>query len=171
MNTGQMILAVGAMILLSTIILRVNNSFMNSDQVVDEAKYNFLATSIATSIIQEAKNLAFDEKTVDTTIVGDITNYAQLTTVDLLKWDDGENQYDRKTFDDFDDFNTYSYTDSSMPSAIFDVSCKVVYVNESNPSQTSSVQTFSKMLTVTVKSKFMRDVVELSTIFSFWFFR
>jgi hypothetical protein len=171
MNTGQMLLAVGAMILLATIILRVNNSFMASDEVLDQSKYCFLASSIATSIIQEAKNLAFDRETVDTTVVGDITDPSLLTPLDELKWDTGESSLNRETFDDFDDFNSYTYTDSTMPSAVFNVSCRVEYVDESNPSQISSVPTFSKIITVTVSSPFMTDVVQLSSIFSFWFFR
>ena len=169
MNTGQTILAVGAMILLSTIVLRVNSTFLSSDEVLNQSKYIFLATSIATSIIQEAKNLRYDEVTTDTTI-GEITNPSVFTPKEALKWDAGENKDSTHTFDDFDDYNFYAYTDSSMPSAVFHVSCRVEYVDEKNPTVAATYKTFNKRITVTVSSVFMNDVIQLSSIFSYWFF-
>jgi hypothetical protein len=164
MNTGQMLLAVGAMILLATIILRVNNSFMASDEVLDQSKYNFLATSIAISIIQEAKNLSFDEKTLDSLDV----NYAHdLTPKNVL----GDEDETRDQFDDFDDFHLWSDTVSTLPSAVFNVSCIVQYVDETDLTKPSANNTFNKMITVTVSSPFMPDVVTLSSVFSYWFFR
>ncbi len=162
MNTGQMMLALGAMILLSTTVLRVNSSFLISDTVLDETKYNFLATSIATSIIQEAKNKAFDQSTDSTSI----------TDVKFLSATMGpESGEVRSTFNDFDDFNGYSGADSSMPSAVFYYSCTVDYVDENNPDVASHNKTWNKILTVTVTSPYMKDVITMSTIYSYWFFR
>jgi hypothetical protein len=168
MNTGQTILAVGAMILLSTIVLRVNSTFLSSDEVLDQSKYIFLATSIATSIIQEAKNLRYDDVTTDSTI-GEITNPIAFTPKEFPV-DAGECKDSIQTYDDFDDYDGYAYTDSSMPSAIFRVSCRVEYVDEKNPTVAATHQTFNKRITVTVSSKFMSDVIQLSSIFSYWFF-
>ncbi|HVO75727.1 MAG TPA: hypothetical protein VMT35_16990 [Ignavibacteriaceae bacterium] len=169
MNTGQVILAVGAMVLLSTILLRVNNTFLTSDEVLDQSKYSFLATSIATSIIEQSKNLSFDEQTL-----GDINidNPSLLTPVVGLHYDSGEDPHDCNTFDDFDDFNNYTYTDSSMPSAVFVVTCRVDYVPENDPETVSGVPTFNKKITVTVSSPhYMSDVIQLSSVFSYWYFR
>ncbi|MGE5860961.1 MAG: hypothetical protein ACM34J_10435 [Ignavibacteria bacterium] len=168
MNTGQTILAVGAMILLSTIVLRVNSTFLSSDEVLDQSKYTFLATSIATSIIQEAKNLRYDDVTTDSTL-GEITNPSVFTAKEF-PLDPGEYKDSTHTFDDFDDYNGYAYTDSSMPSAVFRVSCRVEYVDEKNPTAAASYKTFHKRITVTVSSIFMNDVIQLSSIFSYWFF-
>ena len=163
MNTGQMLLALGAMILLSTTVLRVNNTFLTTDTVLDETKYSFLATSIGSSIIQEAKNKAFDNGT-DTTAVDQLN----LLTLESNLGPEGGETY--ATFNDFDDFDGYSRVDSTMPSAVFYVSCKVEYVNENQPDQASN-RTWNKMITVTVTSPYMTDVIKMSTIYSYWFFR
>jgi len=170
MNTGQMLLAVGAMILLSTIILRVNNSFMASDEVLDQSKYSFLATSIAISVIQEAKNLSFDKKTLDTFDVNYAMDLTPKTELGKDKKSDGTFET-REEFDDFDDFNLWTDTVSTLPSAVFNVSCVVQYVDEADLTQPATNKSFNKMITVTVSSKFMPDVVTLSSIFSYWFFR
>ncbi|RPI71620.1 MAG: hypothetical protein EHM47_09840 [Ignavibacteriales bacterium] len=164
MNTGQMLLALGAMILLSTTVLRVNGNFLMNDTVLDETKFNFLATSVATSVIQEAKRKAFDKST-DGTAINDIKF---LTEVGSLGPESGEV---RETFNDFDDFDGFSGADSSMPSAVFYYSCIVDYVEEKNPDKASNKKTWNKVLTVTVTSPFMNDVIQMSTIYSYWFFR
>jgi hypothetical protein len=164
MNTGQMMLALGAMILLSTTVLRVNSNFLMSDTVLDETKYNFLATSIATSIIQEAKNKSYDDATDSTSIV--YTNF--LTDPNSLGPESGEVH---ENFNDFDDYDGYSAADSSMPSAVFYFDCTVRYVEENNPDVTVNKKTWNKILTVTVTSPYMSDEITLSTIYSYWFFR
>ena len=63
MNTGQMLLTIGAMLLLSTLVLKVNTTNMTTDSVRAEAQYGVLATSIITSFMEEAKGLAFDSVT------------------------------------------------------------------------------------------------------------
>jgi MSHA pilin protein MshD len=162
MNTGQMMLALGAMILLSTTVLRVNGNLLMNDTVLDETKYNFLATSIATSIIQDAKSKAFDNATDGTAI----------TDVNLLSSKLGtEGGETPENFNDFDDFHGYNGTDASMPSAMFDYSCEVTYADENNPDNPSVNKTWNKVLTVTVSSPFMTDTIKLSTIYSYWYFR
>ena len=162
MNTGQMMLALGAMILLSTTVLRVNSGFLMSDTVLDETKYNFLATSIATSIIQEAKDKAFDKATDSTSI----TDTKFLT--DKLGPENGEV---RENFNDFDDYHNYTGADSSMTSAVFYFTCTVDYIDENNPDVTAGKKTWNKRLTITVTSPLMTDVITMSTIYSYWFFR
>ncbi len=169
MNTGQMMLAIGAMILLSTIVMRVNNTFIASDEVLDQSKYSFLATSIATSVIQEAKNLRYDEITTDSTI-GEIKNKDIFSNIGVDQLT-GENPDSAYTFDDFDDYNNWQDTIKTLPSAVFNVSCRVVYVDEDNPTVPASGKTFNKMITVTVTSDYMTDVIQLSSIFSYWFLR
>ncbi len=164
MNTGQMLFALGAMILLSTTVLRVNGNFLMNDTVLDETKYNFLATSIATSIIQEAKNKAFDNSTDGSPI----NDPKFLTEPGALGPESGET---RSTYNDFDDFDGFTGADSSMPSAIFYYSCKVNYIEDNSPDKPATTKTWNKILTVTITSPFMDDVIEMSTVHSYWFFR
>ena len=63
MNTGQMLLTVGALILLSSMLLRFNRSVMTSDDVMMNSKFNVLASSLCISVIEEARGKAFDQNT------------------------------------------------------------------------------------------------------------
>jgi MSHA pilin protein MshD len=164
MNTGQMMLVIGAMLLLSTITLRVNTNNLMNATMRDEAQFGILATSLATSLIEEASSKAFDNIT-DTTSVSS-TN--ALTEVSDLG-PDGIETYD--TFNDFDDYKGYTRDDTTMQSAPFHIDCDVYYVSSSNVEITSSVKTWHKKITVKVTSDFMNDTIETSSIFSYWTFR
>jgi hypothetical protein len=166
MNTGQMIMALGAMLLLSVIMLRVNTANLTNETIRDDAQYGVLATSIATSIIEEAQSKAFDEKT-DTM---NVTALTQLTSV--LGPETGETE---STFDDFDDYNNFTKRDSTMPSAIFDISCQVVYVDPGNIEGSTSNRTWNKKLIVTITRPISADssvlALRTASIFSYWYFR
>jgi MSHA pilin protein MshD len=162
MNTGQMIMTMGAMILLSTIVLRVNTLNLTNESIRDQAQYGVLATSIATSIIETAQSKAFDEST-DSNSVSSLT---ELST--LLGPESGETE---TTFNDFDDYNGFTKRDSTMPSAIFDISCQVVYVASNNVEGYSSIRTWHKKINVTISSPFTPDTLRTSSIFSYWYFR
>jgi hypothetical protein len=159
-----MLLTIGAMILLSTIMLRVNTSNFNSDNIRAEAQFGMIATSIGTSIIEEAKGLSFDAST-DT---GTVNNLNELTDAALLGRESGETY---STFNDFDDFDDFTKVDSSMPSAVFNISCKVDYVDPSNVNVPSIVNTWHKKITVRISSPAMRDTIQESSIYSYWYFR
>jgi hypothetical protein len=161
MNTGQMMLTMGAMIMLSILILRVNNNQLRSQDTMQNSKYGLLAISVASSVIEDANKKAFDEATVNNSV----TSTASLTTVANLGPESGET-YD--TFDDIDDYNNYTKTDSSMPSAVFNIKCTVCYVSASTPDITSATPTWNKKITVYVTSKSIRDTVKLSQVFSYW---
>ncbi len=164
MNTGQMMLTIGALILLATLMLRINTIELQTDTVRAEAQYGVIATSIITSIMEKAKSLAFDTKT-DTNIV---TSTNQLTKAMNLGPGFGET-YD--TFNDFDDFDGYTKVDSSMPSAVFDISCEVVYIHPANLKEKYHSRTWHKKITVQVSSDFMQDTITQSSIYSYWYFR
>jgi hypothetical protein len=162
MNTGQTMLTIGAFILLAVIILRVNNSFLSTNTVVQESKFGVLAVSIGSSIIEEANRKAFDQATDSNSV----SNLNQLTT--KLGPEHGETY---STFNDFDDFNGYDTTITDLPSAIFTVKCSVCYVDPSNPDLAVSSPTWNKKITVTVSSPSSTDTMRLSSIFSYFYFR
>ncbi len=157
-------LTIGALILLSTLMLKINTNNLQTDTVRAEAQYGVLATSIITSIMEKAKSLAFDA----TTDTNSVTSINQLTPALGLGPGNGES-YD--TFNDFDDFNGYTRVDSSMHSAVFDISCEVFYVHKTNLKEKSNTRTWHKKITIKVSSKFMADTIKQSTIYSYWYFR
>jgi hypothetical protein len=167
MNTGQMLITIAALMLLSLVILRVNNSFFSTSSVMLDTKFGVLAVSLATSIIEEANSKAFDKET-DTTSV---SYTSSLTSVSTLGPETGEVH---PNFNDFDDFNGYSRStigDTTFQSAVFNASCMVRYTTPSAPNLNSTTQTWHKKITVTVTSPSMADTIRLSSIFSYWYFR
>ncbi len=157
-------MTIGAMILLSTLILRVNNNFGSNSTAVYNSKFAILAASVGNSIIEEASGKAFDEKTVNSP-AGKLSN---LTPPNKLGPESGETYPD---FNDIDDYNGFTKTDSTMPSAVFKITCSVVYVNPASPDVTSkNARTWTKKISVTVTSPSMTDTVKLSSLFSYWVF-
>jgi hypothetical protein len=162
MNTGQTMMTMCAMMLLSAIMLRVNTSNLGNESVRDQAQYGVLATSIATSIIEDAQSKSFDHNT-DTNSVNLLT---QLSSV--LGPEGGEIE---ETYNDFDDYDGFTRRDSTMPSAVFDIACEVVYVSSNDIEGFSNNRTWHKKMNVTISSPFSPDTFRTSSIFSYWFFR
>ena len=159
-----MMLTIAAMFLLSMLILRFNTTLLGTSAVMLDTKFGVLGVSLATSIIEDANDKAFDEFT-DTL---SIDNLNDLTSATLLGPEAGETY---ELFNDFDDFNGYSKVDNSMPSAAFNINCQVVYVNPVNLNVPSSSRTWNKKITVTIDSPSMSDTIRMSSIYSYWFFR
>ena len=171
MNTGQLLITLGAMFILALVVLRVNNTFLSTTDIMSNTKFGVLAVSLGTSIIEEACGKKFDSAT-DTTSISDV---GLLTAPTGLGPKYGEVY---PNFNDFDDFNNYTRVDSSMPSAAFNISCKVCYVEPSGGKIVEvNKRTWHKKIEVTVTSRSLtkytgvQDTVKLSTIYSYWFAR
>ena len=107
MNTGQMLMTIGAMILLSTLILRVNNNFSTNTSTVYDSKFAILGTSIGASVIEEAMGKAFDEATSDSSA----SSLNDFTAANKLGPETGEVY---PNFNDFDDYDGFTKTDSTI---------------------------------------------------------
>jgi len=132
---------------------------------MQNSKFGLAAISLATSVIENANKLSFDENTIDSSL----TSPTGMTAINSLGKDDHENSPSR--YDDFDDYNNFEYDERTLASAYFHISCKVCYINPSTPNTASNSPTFHKKLTVSVSSVSMQDTVKISTIFSYWYFR
>ncbi len=175
MNTGQMLITIGAIFLLTTVILNVNRGLMTTTTTMYDSRYHIMGISLATSTIERATGLAFDNES-DTT---DITSLAQLTLPGNLGIENGESSDNPEAFNDFDDYNCYRYvpkadtirlegTDSLL---VYNTLCQVDYVEPDNPEQVASNRTWHKRIVVKVFSNSMSDTVSMSTVFSYWYFR
>jgi len=185
MNSGQTMLTLLAMVLLSFLILRVNNMFLQTNTTLYTTKFEVLGYSLAQSMIQEITRLDFDENTVATAI----SDSTKLSTT--LGPDAGETTY--KTFDDIDDYNGYTRTDTipDKNGIVFNIKCNVDYVLPNTPDVVSASKTWQKRITVTVTSPYMlqntltnqyyknvvastpqkQDTIKLSQVFSYWIFK
>jgi MSHA pilin protein MshD len=184
MGSGQTMLTVLAMVLLSFLMLRVNNLNLETTSTLNTTKFEVLAFSLAESMIQEIEANAFDENT--TTAV--VSSPSSLSTV--LGPENGETF---ATYDDIDDFNNYTRTDTipAKSGVIFNIRCKVDYVSSASPDVATSTKSWHKMITVYVTSPFMiknalsnqyylkvksttailQDTVKLSQVYSYWNFK
>lgn len=173
MNLGQTMLTIGAMLLLSFLILRFNSIQLTSAETAYNSKFGIVATSLANSLIEEAKDKVFDEVVYDTTKT--ITSASDFSTV--LKAEAGEVY---PNFDDFDDYNGsagngFFYLDTlslknpqTGEATRFEIRSKVEYVSDANPDIKSIIKTYHKKLSVSVYSNAMIDTVKINSVFSYW---
>lgn len=63
MNTGQMLLVIGALALLSTIALSVNSTLLDNDQVSLEAQAGLMAVSLCEGKMEDLVTTKFDSLT------------------------------------------------------------------------------------------------------------
>ena len=164
-----MMITIGALMLLSLVILRVNTGNLNTHEVLIDSKVQILATSLANSIIEEAFTKEFDEYNV----LYPAELLSNLTPVTSLGKDAGETY---PNFDDMDDFNGL-YIHKNIPGADnYEISSIVEYVNPANPGITSSIRTWDKKITVKVTCRGMlnrngiQDTIKMSSVRSYWYF-
>jgi hypothetical protein len=172
MNTGQSLFSIGALLLLSLTVLRVNNNILYTDTVLYDSKFGIIANSIATSLVEKAHEKFYDANTAE----GPVTLLTDLT------WPlgPGVGESNPGNFNDFDDFNNYTQQDTFFNSLVFYTNCKVEYVNPSNPGGLDSkvnTQTWHKKMTVAVtwrqndkQTSFAVDTIRQSSIYSYWYF-
>lgn len=166
MNTGQSLFSIGALLILSLTVLKMNNFILANDIVMQDSKLGILAVSLATSLIEEASKKAFDANTVSNEV-----GACSLLTPYPLGRGVGEIQDSSITFNDFDDYEGYNYHYNYLPSAEYDLNCTVYYVEPANPEVKVNYKTWHKKMDITVSSISMRDTVRMSTIYSYWHFR
>ncbi|MBA4251070.1 MAG: hypothetical protein C0425_06175 [Chlorobiaceae bacterium] len=164
MSTGQSLLTLFGIMMLSMLALRLNSTLLITQDTMQNSKFGLLAVSLATSYLEEANRKAFDE----ITLAQEITTVTQLTAVNALGPEIGEVYPD---FDDFDDFNNLIRVDDTMPSAIFNIRANVVYTTTANPNSTSATRTYHKRINLTISSPSMTDTLRFSTVYSYWAFR
>jgi hypothetical protein len=161
MGSIQSLLAIGAIALFALVSVRFNSSVLQNLTVEVENKVYLTAFSLADDLIEEIKQKAFDEETVE---------WRAITTAELTPkanfgvYDSGESTV--ADFDDIDDFDGYSKPVSLPHAEGYLVTCAVDYVDINNPDNISGSQTFAKRIHVTVSSKYLSHPVQLSFIFT-----
>ncbi|HTR81457.1 MAG TPA: hypothetical protein VMM58_07480 [Bacteroidota bacterium] len=165
MGTGQTVLTILAMMMLGRMALAVNQSNAQGGSSVEMAAYRITATSLGTSIIEEATGLAYDEKS-DTVGISSVSSF---TAANKLGPETGEHY---PNYDDCDDFNGLHKVDSLSGSAVFVTDVTVQYVSLTGSTiAVSGTQTYNKLITVKVSSPFMADTLTFQNVFSYWYFR
>jgi hypothetical protein len=169
MGLGQTMMTVLAMGMLATVLLTVNTNTGDNNQAIQMSEYRIMAASLATSTLERATGLPFDQNTVSS----NISDPNSLTH--NLGRETGEIDSLENTFNDFDDykgFHKWVKGDSVFfRSADFQVWSDVDYVMIQGDSVISTAgPTYTKRITVYVTSPYMNDTLRYSTLYSYWFF-
>ena len=141
MSTGQTFLTIGAFILLTSILQGIYSSIGSIGNDISGGQDGILATTIATSYIEYANGLAFDDIT-DTSDVA-LTSPATLTYPPGPEA--GETGFD--TFNDFDDLNGFvDEKTAGGSSRKYKTLFTVSYVDSSDVSHVVAYRTYLKRL-------------------------
>jgi len=179
MGTGQMLITIGAIVLLGTVILTTNRGINNSDDVMMKTDFGLEGTAIAASVIDEAMCLPFDDSTGtpsgDSTIYTVINSTSRLTPVTKLGYVQGSGEDTLP--DDFGDFNGLQGGSGRMETIVdstgtYKVLTRVFYVTKTNLNQAAPSPTWFKRLDVSVWNVAdTADVIKMSAIYAYWYFR
>ena len=153
MGIKEIIMIMGAILILGLISLSLNSQIFLNYETIMENDLNYMAFGIAQQYIDEAKSKDFDER-----IITSIPNGLPATfTATANLGPDANESYSNKhmdSFDDIDDFNGLVVTDTLEQKAIFVTSIQVGYINDQLPDSFQVNPTFYKRMRVTTISKF-----------------
>jgi hypothetical protein len=185
-NLGQMMMVLGAMALLSLVVLSANSGLLENTDTTNDSEYGVTQVSLATSLIEEAMSKSFDNN-VATTGFAPITSPSGFSN--NLGRDGNERYRGTSLFNDFDDYNRLfivyknSSDATSTPSSDYEyaipglrskyyVRVSVGYVDYPNLDVVVNNQTYHKKMTVTVirqdTQPTAKDTLTLSAIMSYW---
>lgn len=165
MNTGQMMIGIVAMALVTIVTLNLNRGSITTQDSLIYNKSFILATTVAQSILDEIQSKEFDEEVVKGTKIYSADDFSE-----LLKKDAGENY---PNFDDVDDYNGFTKIDTIAQMGIFKISVAVNYLTDDLANTNSP--TYNKNVTINITSPSLinfytekEDTVVISSLFSQW---
>jgi len=177
MNTGQMMLTLGALMLISLTILNFNTNMADIDDSLNYDRFRLEALSILSSHIEEVSEYFFDEVSTDTTTEKVVSNF---TVPGSLGFDAD----DAGVPDDIDDLNGQVIADTGRSRAVYNLSYDVDYVDLSGTSVVvSGSREYHKRIVIKIWDSYtppligrlengvmINDTLTLSTVVSYWFF-
>jgi hypothetical protein len=155
MASVQSMLAMGALVIFSIVSLLFNSSVLQNSTIEIEDKVYLTAFSLADDLIEEMKEKAFDEKTVDFQAI----NKNQLTAV---LGPEGTEAW--PNFNDIDDYQDYTKLIDAPHAEGYTVICHVNYCDANG--NDLGTQDYYKKVTITVSSEYLRDSFQMYFIFS-----
>ena len=123
MNSATFLLLAGGILFFTNLVLTFNKTSTSQALVVYENESFIYGESLSQGFIEEIQTRAFDENTVS----GIVDSPEDLSPANSMGHEGGEDLMNQ--FDDIDDFNNYSYTDSLSGNGNFAVNISVYYIN------------------------------------------
>ncbi|RPH35218.1 hypothetical protein EHM92_06585 [bacterium] len=144
MNTGQTIVTIAAFVFLTTILVNFYGLVASTGDDISSGQDGILETTIATSYMELAQGLSYDEVTDSSDVA--IHNQNALTYYSHLGPDDASED-SIHNFDDFDDFNGLAFDKQpGGTNRIYRTRFMVSYVNPANVQTVVSSKTFVKRM-------------------------
>jgi hypothetical protein len=145
MSTGQTILTICALVILTSILLNFYTTVASTGDSIGSGQDGILATTLTTSLTELAQGCAFDEVTDSSDIA--LQNPSALSL--HLGRDPGEDSLSIYECNDFDDFNDFEIEQTVMGSSRrYRSRFSVYYVNPTNLELRSNSPTFVKRMDI-----------------------
>lgn len=161
MFSMERLLVLGSMVLFAMLVLSFTRSSLSHSESTLNNEALVTGVALSQSMIEEIQSRAFDENT----ITAAVTTTSGLTSAASLGTESGETT--STNFDDVDDFNSYSRTESLERLGNFYISVDVCYVNYSNPTVKVTSKTFNKRIDVNIYNLYLPDTLSIYKIISY----
>lgn len=153
---NNMLLTLGALMLLGAFVLTANDMMLTNAQVPMESEHYLAALSMAQSIIDEAKTKAFDQNVVS----GSVRDTTGLSSTlgrdgsgeDFLLPDTlaASGYWSLAKFNDVDDYNAYTRRVNTPRMTGYLVAVSVTYASPTYPDSSITRRSFCKKMQVSV---------------------
>ena len=161
MTGNQMMLSIIAMIFLSMLIPNVHGSTSDKLIILYSNESVIEATGIVQAVFEEIQTKAYDEATTTSAA----KERTMLSPVDSLGRDTGENVY--SDFDDIDDYNNYTLTDTANVMGTFELAVLVLYAEETAPYDTSRSRTYMKRVDISITNASLPTILTFNKLISY----
>ena len=155
MSTWNVMITLGAFILLSSILVAFYGNLAAGEDTVNNAQAGISQLTYATTYMELANGLAFDEATIDSFVTTPSIHLLTLPTnlgTENPAPSPEPDETDFTTFDDIDDLNNFTIVDSTLfgISGVFKTTFSVQYVDPENLDLITLARTFVKRVDMTV---------------------
>ncbi len=161
MDTREIFLTLGAVILFSMTALYTNMAISDGSKAVVISQVTLSATEAGLSHIERLKSLKFDEA-----VANDPDKFLpEYFTLPASFGADASETF--ANFDDLDDFHNYTYSkDTDL--APFNITTRISYMDSLNVNSAVSFRTRYKRAEILVQTPFLADTLKMYQLFSRW---
>ncbi len=152
---------IGSIVIFTILSLSFNQK-QNID--LDTTLYHeavIVSAELGDSFLNELTRIAFDENTVSASI----DTLTSLTLASALGPESDETNASK--YDDIDDYDGYTKTDSLNKLGIFTTDIDVYYVDESSPDTKSSSRKFLKRIDIEITNAYLTNPIKLFYLASY----
>jgi len=157
----ERLLVLGGLVLFAILVLSFTRSSLSHTESTLNNEAMVTAVALGQSMIEEIQSRAYDENTIATSIV----STSGLSSSASLGAETGESI--STNYDDIDDYDGITRTQSLDRLGNFSISVDVYYINYSNPDVKVTSKTFNKRIDINIYNTYMADTLTINKIISY----